>query len=120
MIDPHDIARQLREIADAVERLDHAGDWVDDDGELLPTNEAAEIAAVSPETIRRWCSDSPHRIGRLFAGSLWLVSRTRLPQLITRRFGRPAMLEARSRAEKMRQSRSPPQQPAETTVRATA
>ena len=60
--------------------------------------EAAEMAECSQETIRRWCGD--HRIGKLFAGSLWLVSRRRMLQLIERKSGKAAMLNAAARGKK--------------------
>jgi len=105
--DPRSIAETLHRAADSVARLDAVSDWVDDDGELLLSTEAAQIAAVSQETIRRWCGEA--RLGRLFANSVWIISARRLFEFIERTKGRPAALEARSR-QKMLQSASPPQQ----------
>jgi excisionase family DNA binding protein len=73
-------------------------DWVDAEGEIMTVAEAAEMAECSQETIRRWCGD--HRIGKLFAGSLWLVSRRRMLQLIERKSGKAAMLNAAARGKK--------------------
>src|SRR5262249_38163004 len=58
--------------ADSVARLDAVSDWVDAEHELLTVAEASAVAHVSSETIRRWAAD--HRLARLFADSLWLVS----------------------------------------------
>jgi hypothetical protein len=67
-------------------------DWVTDLDEILTIAEASELAGVTPETMRRWCGD--FQLGRLFASSLWLVSRRRLLVHIERRHGRAAMLKA--------------------------
>ena len=117
-----DIAKELHRIAESVARLDHVSDWVDDEGELLLSHEASRLAGVSQETIRRWAE--VHKLGRCFAGSVWVVSRQRLFRFLERRFGRSAMLEARTRAEELRvvsveTTRSPPQQSTETRVVAT-
>jgi hypothetical protein len=80
-----DIAQQLHRIAESVARLDHISDWVDDPDELLLSHEASRLANVSPETIRRWAET--HKLGRLFAGSVWVISRQRLFRFLERRFG---------------------------------
>jgi hypothetical protein len=94
-----DIAQQLHHIAESVVKLDHVSDWADDDGELLLSHEASRLADVSPETIRRWAE--VHKLGRLFAGSVWVISRQRLFRFLERRFGESAMLEAKTRAEEL-------------------
>ena len=77
-------------------------DWVSDRSEVLTIAEASELAGCSAETCRRWCSD--FEIGRLFAGSLWLVSRGRLLAHIERRHGKAAMLAAMSRGKNLHRS----------------
>jgi hypothetical protein len=83
---------------EAAQRADCGVDWVSDRSEVLTIAEASELAGCSAETCRRWCND--FEIGRLFAGSLWLVSRRRLLALIERRSGKAAMLAAASRGKK--------------------
>jgi hypothetical protein len=56
------------------------------------------IEHLTPETLRRWCGD--FQLGRLFASSLWLVSRRRLLAHIERRYGKAALLAAASRGKK--------------------
>jgi hypothetical protein len=75
--------------------------WVDDDAEVLRLAEAAELVGKTSETIRRWCQecDSDHRLGRCFAGSLWLVSRRRLLEYYEARFGRPELVVALSKSK---------------------
>jgi hypothetical protein len=90
-----------------------AFDWVDDPDEILTVVEAAALAEASGETIRRWCSEN--RIGRLFAGSLWLVSKH-----IEARSGEAAMLKALYRGEKMQRCLSAPQDSAQMCVGATS
>jgi hypothetical protein len=53
-------------------------------------------------------TDKP--IAVLLASSVYLVSMSRLLADIERRAGRPAMLEAQSRAHKLREMRQPPQE----------
>ena len=91
-------------------------DWVDQyrAGEALRTDEAATIADVSAETIRRHCADGERNgrpIGVLVAGSVWLVSRRRLLDEIERRDGRPERLAAESRAQKNAKMWPQPQSP---------
>ena len=105
MVDKATVAERLEQIAAELRRADRV-DWVDDPNEVLTIAEAAQVAGRSDETIRRWCAD--HRIGRLFATSLWLVSRRRLLQHIERRFGRPAMVLAMSRGQMQHRSLSAP------------
>ena len=80
-----------------------ATDWVDafDAAELLRSDEAAAIADVSSETIRRRCveaADIGKPLGVHFAG-VWLVSRERLLCDIERRRGRSERLAAETRAD---------------------
>ena len=99
MHDPRSIAEALHRAADSVARLDAVSDWVDAEHELLTVAEASAVANVSSETIRRWAAD--HRLGRLFADSLWLVSYRRLLAYIEKRSGRAALLDAQRRADEM-------------------
>ena len=83
-----------------------SGDWIDayERGEVLLTDEAATVADVSADTIRRWCSagaDSGEVLGVLIAGTAWLVSLARLLGSIERRRGRPERVIAEQRAKKM-------------------
>jgi hypothetical protein len=107
MHDPRSIAEALHRAADSVARLDAVSDWVDDDGELLLSTEAAMLAGVTPETVRRWASD--HRLGRCFANSVWIISARRLFEFIERTKGKSAMLEARSRRKTLQSASSPEQ-----------
>jgi len=77
MSDKLTIAEPLAAIAEEVRRIE-AVDWIDDPHEILACSEAARLVGKSDETIRRWCSEA--KIGRMFAGSLWLISRRRLLQ----------------------------------------
>jgi len=105
MSDKLTISEKLEAIAAELRRAERV-DWVDDPNEVLTVAEAAHIAGRSDETIRRWCGE--YKIGRLFASSLWLVSRRRLLQHIERRFGRPAMVLALSRGQMQHRSLSAP------------
>jgi hypothetical protein len=89
---------------DELQRAEAGLDWVSDTGEVLTVNEAAQLADCSVETVRRWASD--FGIGRLFASSLWLISRRRLLAHIERRHGKAAMLAAASRGKNLHRSLS--------------
>jgi len=89
---------------EALQRAECGVDWVSDKDEVLTITEASELAGCSAETCRRWCAD--FELGRLFAGSLWLVSRRRLLALIERRSGKAAMLAAASRGKNLHRSLS--------------
>jgi hypothetical protein len=98
--------------------------WIDEffSSEMLLTDQAAVIAATSRETIRRRCeavADTHRALGVLIAGSVWLVSRQRLFDWIEAHEGAPAMLAARSRAEKLTETWSSPQQSPQSRVAAT-
>jgi hypothetical protein len=80
--------------------------WIDDfhAGEMLLSGEAAEIGACNAETIRRRCEAAAltsRPIGVLIASSVWLISREALLDYIELHHGKPAMLAAKSRAEKI-------------------
>jgi hypothetical protein len=123
--DPAQLAEHLEQIAAMVRRLPAASDWIDAylSGEILLTDQAAEIAATSTETIRRRCeatASTSRPLGVLIAGSVWLVSRSGLLGWIeAHEGGAPAMLAARSRAEKLAEMRSSPQQSLRRRVAAT-
>ena len=88
-------------------------DWVAayERGEVLRTDEAALIADVSVDTLRRYCShaaDVGQPLGVCIAGAVWLVSVRRLLADIERRKGHHARLVAEERAAKLQKSRSSP------------
>jgi len=83
---------------EALQRAECGVDWVSDKDEVLTITEASELAGCSAETCRRWCAD--FELGRLFAGSLWLVSRRRLLRHIEHTKGKATMLAAMSRGKK--------------------
>jgi hypothetical protein len=122
--DPPHLAQLLEQIAAELRQLPESRHWIDDyfSGEMLYTYQAAEIASCSDETIRRKCEAAvltDRRLGILIAGSVWLVSRSRLFDHIELHDGKPAMLAARSRAEKLAETWSPPQQSRRRRVAAT-
>jgi hypothetical protein len=88
-------------------------DWLDawTEGELITTDEAANVANCSAETIRRRAdeaADVGHPIGMQLA-TVWIISLPRLLRDIERRQGRPARLEAATRAKKIAEMRASPQ-----------
>jgi hypothetical protein len=122
MDDP--VALALDAAAAELRRRPEGRHWIDEffSGEMLLTDQAAEIGATSRETIRRRCeasADANRHLGVLIAGSVWLVSRQRLLDRIELDEGKPAMLAARSRAEKLAKMRSSPQQSLRRRVAAT-
>ena len=124
MADDSDLAQLLEQAAAALRQRPKTRNFIDDyfSGEMLRTDQAATIAAVSSETIRRRCETAAltnRPLGLLIAGSVWLVSLSRLLDQIELREGRPAMLAAATRAEKIAEMRSSPQQSLRSRVAAT-
>jgi len=88
-----------------------SGDWVAafKRAEVLMSDEAAAVAGVSVDTVRRWCSagaDTGDSLGVLIAGTVWMISLPRLLAWIERRKGRPGRIAAEERAKKLRECRS--------------
>jgi hypothetical protein len=113
--DPKHLAQRLERIATELRQLPARNDWIDAylAGEILLTDQAADIAGVSSETIRRRCEAAAatnRPLGILLAGSVWAVSRQRLLDSIEVREGKPAMLAAATRAEKYTAMRASPQE----------
>jgi hypothetical protein len=88
-------------------RVTPARDWLeqilDPYGDGLKSDEAAYVAGISVDTVRRRAeaaalTDNP--IGVLMAGAVWLFSLRRLLDAIETKDGLPARLAAQSRAEK--------------------
>jgi hypothetical protein len=107
MDDP--VAAALDTLAAELRRRPASRTWIDDyfAGEMLYTDQAAVIAAVSSETIRRRCEAAAltnRPLGILIAGSVWLVSLSGLLDQIELREGKPARLAAATRAEKLAES----------------
>jgi hypothetical protein len=122
MDDP--VAQALDTLAAALRRRPAGRTWIDEylSGEILLTDQAAAIAAVSSETIRRRCEAAAltsRPLGVLIAGSVWLVSRSQLLDQIELRDGKPARLAAATRAEKLTEMRSSPQETPRSVVAAT-
>lgn len=106
-------ARAATEAADAMRSIALARDWLDQlidiDGDALKSDEAAYIAGVHSDTMRRRAESAAlagRPIGILLAGAVWLFSERRLLDAIEARDGRPARLVAESRAKKSREMRS--------------
>jgi len=114
-----DLAHRLQavaaEVVTALRQVSAPRDWLDEleaGGDAVKADEAAFIADVSVDTVRRMAiaaSEGGKPIGILVAGSLWLISRRRLLDAIELKEGRPARLQAESRARKSAEMRSPPQ-----------
>jgi hypothetical protein len=84
-----------------------AGDWLSayESGELLLVEEAAIVAGVSVDTVRRWCAasvDVGEPIALLIAGLAWLISFARLLTTIEQRKGRDERDAAERRAKGLR------------------
>jgi hypothetical protein len=93
----------LRQIAATSRDRDWVDEVVDAGGDGLKSDEAAYVAGVHVDTLRRRAeaaalTDRP--IGYLMAGSAWLISLRRLLDAIERRDGKPARLAAETRARK--------------------
>jgi len=101
MADNATIVEQLLIIIEELRAREDAdgGDVFDD---IVTVSEAASIANITAETMRKWAQD--FALGRLYAGSLWLVSRRRLLRHIEKRYGLPAMFQAASRDKKHQRS----------------
>jgi hypothetical protein len=120
MATPSSIADRLEaaagEAAAALREIAQPRDWIEelyaDDGDALKSDDAAFIADVSSDTIRRYAVAAAlagHPIGILVAGAMWLYSSRRLLDWIEQHQGRPARLKADARARKSRVLRSLPQ-----------
>jgi hypothetical protein len=112
----HRLRAAVEEAAQALKQTAPARDWLDEvsdpAGDALKTDEAAHIAGVSVDTVRRRAEaavNTSRPLGILLAGSVWLFSKRRLLDMIEAREGRPARLEAESRARKSVDLRSRPQ-----------
>src|SRR6266566_9399052 len=93
------VAKALDTLAAALRRRPASRTWIDEylSGEILLTDQAAVLAALSSETIRRRCeaaAPTNRPLGVLIAGSVWLVSRSQLLDQIELREGKPARLAA--------------------------
>jgi hypothetical protein len=113
-MDDPDLTRLLDLVKAAWRKRPESRDWIDEylSGEILLTDQAADIAGVSSETIRRRCESAAltnRPLGILIAGSVWLVSLARLLDQIELREGRHGRLIAESRAKKYAEMRSSPQ-----------
>jgi len=87
-VNDDEIPRLLEQIAARLRLRRPRRDWLDEcleaDGDGLKTDEAAAIAGVSADTIRRRCEAAGAAgkpIGVLQARAVWLISQRRLPQL---------------------------------------
>src|SRR5437879_11911694 len=106
MADIAALADQLVQIAAELARQPPQGGWIDQfrRGEILAVSQAAKVASVTNETIRRWCeqsADTERPIGHLVADSLWLVDLGELLHFIEAyRGGLPARLAAQTNWEK--------------------
>jgi hypothetical protein len=114
-MDDPDLTRLFDLVKAAWRQRPESRDWIDEylSGEILLTDEAARIAGVSSETIRRRCEAAAatnRPLGILLAGSVWLVSLARLLDQIELREGKHSRLIAESRAKKYAEMRSSPQQ----------
>jgi hypothetical protein len=102
MDDPRSIAKALHRAADSVAKFDAGvGSWIEQ-RDVISSDQAAAAALCSAATVRRRAAELAE-IGRpigLCIGGTWLISKARWLADIKRRDGKPAMLEAKSRADK--------------------
>jgi hypothetical protein len=112
MSDKLTFAQHLEQIAAELRRNESVL-WVDDDNEVLSLTEAAQLVGKTPETVRRWCQECANgrRLGKCYAGALWLVSKRRLLEYFEARFGRPALLVQLSKTENQHRCMSAPHFP---------
>ena len=91
-------------------------------GEVLTASEAGYVAAVTPETIRRWCeaADSTDQALGFLIGSLWLVDLPALLRVMEKRGGKHDRLAAEDRAKKLARILSVQQQSLPNLAKATA
>jgi hypothetical protein len=109
----HDIANRLTELAAMLQQRPPVCDWVDAfrEGSAFGSDVAAAIFGCSSDTaVRRAnaAAEDGRPLGILLAGT-WLFDRERLLNWIERKEGKPARLEAESRARKNADLRSSPQ-----------
>jgi hypothetical protein len=106
------IARALEQITAQVRQLPRPSDWIDaySEGDAISTDIAAHIAEVSSATIRRRAAEAAacgKPLGILIAGSIWLISKTRLIDWIRDHESEYAALCATTRAAKVAQMSAP-------------
>jgi hypothetical protein len=120
---PAQLAEHLEAAAVVLRQCAPGRDWLDEvldaGGDALKSDEAAYVADMSTDTMRRRAeaaADAGRPIAVLMAGAMWLFSERRLLNSIEVKEGKPARLEAESRARKSRDLRSSPQKSPETAV----
>jgi hypothetical protein len=123
MTNKNDLAGHLEAAAVILRQCAPGRDWLDEvldaGGDALKSDEAAYVADMSTDTMRRRAeaaADAGRPIAVLMAGAMWLFSERRLLAWIEARDGRPARLAAETRARKSRDLRSSPQKSPETAV----
>lgn len=107
--DPQTLAAELDTLARRIRRLPQGGDVIDliAAGELLTTEQAADISERDQETIRRWCEDGSLGVKQ---AKFWLIGTRRLLDYIEQHQGKHARLVAETRAKKYLQMWGAPQQ----------
>jgi hypothetical protein len=113
MTNKNDLAGHLEAAAVILRQCAPGRDWLDEvldaGGDALKSDEAAYVADMSADTVRRRAeaaADAGRPIAVLMAGALWLFSEARLLGWIEAREGLPARLAAETRAKKSRELRS--------------
>jgi hypothetical protein len=107
------LAQELHRLADAVARLDRAGDWVSawESGDAVTSDEIARICACSPDTARRRHEASVIEgfpLAVRHAG-IYVFSLARMLAWVEQHQGRPARLACESRVRKSMNLRLQPQ-----------
>jgi hypothetical protein len=117
----HDIAARLMAIANEAadglrsseERAAPARHWsyelLDPDGDAVLVDHAGEIFGRHVETVKGYAVEAANAgtpFGWLYSKAIWIFSVERLLAFILARHGRSKFLEAQSRADKMRKTRS--------------